>query len=148
MGITEDDESAILQDIGAATIRTVTVKANVSGNENDVYGEMSVAQLLEAFSTFNDQTLQAHGIRCAAEGIFLAPQVIGRKLLWNTKWKGLNILSILKRIEGAEKTRRRIAGQLVRGVLLRGRRSLLKENEAGTSVPPRSISGTEVEQPN
>jgi len=146
--IAEEDETAILQDIGAATIRTITPKSNeIGGGEIEVYSDLSVSQLIDQFSPFNDQILQAHGIRYFDEGIFLAPSVIERKLLRDTKWRGLNILSILKRAEGAEKTRRRIAGQLLRGVLLKGRRSLLGDNEVKNSVPPWNRNGTEVERP-
>lgn len=124
----EEDEDCLLQDIGSATIRVPDVKvSNDGGADTNVYLDMSVCQLLESFSDFNSQILQAHGIKYDKGNIFLAPSVIERKLLRDTKWKGLNILSILKRIEGAEKSRRRIASQNVRGVLLRDRQSLVKD---------------------
>jgi hypothetical protein len=126
--ILEDDESKLLQDIGAATIRTVIRKENESGNlGHDVSTDASVSQLLEAFSAYNDHVLQAHGLKYEGGHIFLAPSVIERKLLRDTTWKGMNIFSILKRVKGAEKSRTNIGGQKIRGILLRDRRRLVEE---------------------
>ena len=52
------------------------------------------------------------------KSVFLAPQIMQQKLLWNTKWKDINIADILARIPNAKRARRRVAGHNCRGIIV------------------------------
>lgn len=52
------------------------------------------------------------------EYLFLDPDAVTEKLLRGTEWQDQTIRTILKRIEGAEMTRRRLARHRVRGVTI------------------------------
>jgi len=65
------------------------------------------------------ETLNLYGVKIVDyKNVFLAPQVIQQKLLWNTKLKDTQISDILARIPGAKRTRRRVAGYNCRGIII------------------------------
>jgi DNA primase len=110
-----EDEEALLEDILTSTIR-MNLTDEMGRNS---YSDRSVSQLLALNSELVEKTLQAYGIKLCREGLFLAPKIIAKKLLYNTNWQDLDIRSILKRLPGAEGSKqRRVGGNSLRGVLL------------------------------
>lgn len=87
-------------------------------------GKKSVAQFLEEGSLAEEKVLAGCGIAkcgCGPEGeignyLFIAPNVVSRFLLQDTDWKGQNIKTILRRIEGAKEGRHRMGGTYPRGI--------------------------------
>lgn len=111
----EEDEIRLLSDILNTTIR---VESSEGGEFHNIYGERSISWLLNSFSDLHQRDAEAHGIKKCDDGVFMASDIIGRKLLKDTFWRGMNISGILKRLPGAMITRRRINKASVRGVLI------------------------------
>lgn len=113
-GLIQEDEDRLLDDILASTIRT-----DVSEDAaHTLYGDRSMAWLLlQSSSPVHKKDLEAVGIKKVGKGIFLAGDLIRRKLLRDTVWRDMNITSILKRMPGATHVRRRLSGRLFWGVL-------------------------------
>jgi len=109
-----EDEDSLLEDILTSTLKV----SIIDDTGKSIYSDRSIAQLLNIRSELHERTLQAYGIKRYKEALFFAPQIIERKLLRDTMWKGLNVRSILKRLQGAEAAQRRIGGEHLRGVLL------------------------------
>ena len=118
-----EDEAALLQDVLLSSVRLAEEQQPTSfeATGKTVYVERTIAQLLADLPPVEDahQTMQAHGIRVTDDGeLFLYPETVALKLLGRTRWKDLNLRDILLRAKGAQRARRRIAGTVVRGVLL------------------------------
>jgi len=111
---TGEDEQTLLEDILTSTIRVPLIDEI----GKSIYSDRSINQLLEIQSDANQKNLQAFGIKQCRDGLFLIPQILERKLLRDTMWKGLNVRSILKRLPGAESAQRRVGGEALRGILL------------------------------
>ena len=104
----ETDEGKLLEDIALARIRT-----------DD--GEYTVAQLIKK-GIEKEQNLNCYGIKALnfenmfERRIFIAPDIVRRNLLQNTRWRDLQIRDILKRCHGARQDRRRLGGKNIRGI--------------------------------
>jgi len=114
-GLIQEDEDRLLDDILASTIRT-----DVSEDPaHTLYGDRPMTWLLlQSSSPVHQKDLETVGIKKVGKGIFLAGDLIRRKLLRDTVWRDMNITSILKRMPGATHVRRRLSGRLFWGVLL------------------------------
>ena len=109
-----DDEVRVLDDIFSSTIR---VAMSDEGESRTVYVDRSILWLLNSTSEYHQEDAAAHGIwKTKDGGIFFACDLITRKLLKDTLWKDMNITSILKRFQGAERTRIKKDGKFFRGV--------------------------------
>ena len=109
-----EDEVALFEDILTSTIRVPIIE---DGGHTH-YAERAIRQLLKVRTESNEAILQALGIKICQDGLFVVPQVIERKLLRDTIWRGLNIRSILKRLPGAVIKKRRMSGEPTHGLLL------------------------------
>ena len=136
-----EDEERLLHDIGSAKILVPTTEYDSeTGQHKNFNIQMAVSQVLgeiyENHSEIKYKLLQTHGIKACNDGVFLYPEVIERYLPKDSDWAGMKIFGHLKRIEGAEYTRRRIAEKNVRGFLLTKSKILGMEqwNRNGTDM--------------
>ncbi|MBC2710629.1 MAG: toprim domain-containing protein [Desulfosarcina sp.] len=115
-----DDEDNVFDTILSSTVHLTMEKVDESGDVKFFVSDRSVSQLIpEAASSTNiADSLCANGITSCGDGLFIVPDVVARKLLWNSQFKGLRIGTILARIDGAKKTQRRIGGRRPRGILI------------------------------
>lgn len=115
------DEEKLIRDICFAKIR-IPEEQHTEERTSIVYKELTVSQVIAKLQYSDeglDSALQAHGIKKTDDGcLFLVADIVSRKLLRDTQWGELNIEPILKRIDGATKTRRRIAQRLSYGLLV------------------------------
>lgn len=117
-----EDETALLQDILLAAIRIPDMQGGEGGESaKTIYVERSIAQILSA-PLLNDEyhkTTQTYGIRLLHNNdLFIYPETVGKKLLRNTRWRDLNIRDILRRLPGAQRAKKYIAGTQVRGMVI------------------------------
>jgi hypothetical protein len=120
-----EDEDRLLQDIFSSQIRVTENHASDYSDQGRLtYETRTVSQIIEMGKNSAGpdyfKTLQAYGISyCEDAGYFFQPSQVARNLLRDIEpWRGLNIGSILLRIDGAVKTTRRMAGQPQRGILI------------------------------
>ncbi|MFW6271775.1 MAG: toprim domain-containing protein [Desulfosalsimonas sp.] len=116
-----EDEAALLQDIMLSTVRVAEEQTEQFGPSKTVYTERTVAQILAELPLREEdhKTLQAHGVRLTDDySLFLYPETAAKMLLGRTRWKDLNLRDILLRCQNAARARRRLAGAIVRGVLI------------------------------
>ncbi|MBW1783165.1 MAG: toprim domain-containing protein, partial [Deltaproteobacteria bacterium] len=110
--VVEEDESRLLNDIFASTLRV-----DVSEDEgHTLYADRSMSWLARSSSIAHKADLEACGIKEVEGGVFLACSLISRRLLKDTSWKSLNIASILQRVPGAVRAKKRIDGRPLWGV--------------------------------
>ena len=81
-------------------------------------GMLTVGQILDSPSLFNDYNsrLEAAGILKGDSYLFVSHNQVERVLLKDSKWKGQRIDTLLLRIKGARKIRKRIASKNLRGI--------------------------------
>jgi hypothetical protein len=116
--VIEEDEARLLGDIGFAKIR-VPVRKDDQLTERTEYEERTVSQLIRENHELYAATVEAQGLKVVEDGkIFLVPDIVARCLLRGTLWADLNIETIIKRIPGAERVRRRIASTRHYGLLI------------------------------
>jgi energy-coupling factor transporter ATP-binding protein EcfA2 len=145
MGLTDEDQAhglllTTLEGVGKDPSHVVSdeddlVGAILSSLVSLPRGESAtVAQILSAPNDYTDgwASLERVGVGPVAlqsgrrphemvperDGLFMAHAAIRRLLLRGTKWEDQSIEQILRRVEGAEKSRRRIGGQLSYGTVL------------------------------
>lgn len=111
-GDIQEDEDRLLDDILSSTIR---VAADDLGST--VYTDRSIMWCLQSASTFHREDAAACGVWALADGaLFLATDIIKRKLLRDTPWKDLNITGILRRLQGAERHRVKRNSKFYKGI--------------------------------
>ncbi|MFW5874974.1 MAG: toprim domain-containing protein [bacterium] len=116
-----EDEAALLQDIMLSTVKVAEEQTEQFGPTKTVYTERTVAQLLFDLPPREEdhKTLQAHGIRLTEDhSLFIYPEAATKMLLVRTRWQNLNLRDILLRCQNAQRARQRLAGTVVRGVLI------------------------------
>jgi len=116
-----EDEERLFKAIIGSSVHLALTKDDVYGEDRQsIYADRSISQLLSSDLHTKDvsDTLEALGIRGCRDGLFVDPEIVGRKLLRNSSFQGLNVGSVLSRIEGAEKKQRTLAGSRPRGILI------------------------------
>ncbi len=121
------DEVCLLDDLLASVIR-VPVTDPVSGDRT--YQDRTVAQLLQDYSVYKE-VLQSYGIKRLSngKGVFFASQIVGRRLLRDTKWRDLNLTALLKRLPSCSRAHQRLGGRLYKGVVITDLRVVLSEED-------------------
>lgn len=117
----QTDRASLLEDIlgaslmvGKGTVYTVgqILESQVAYHEHSSALEGAGVQLCRRDVGRRGDAFEATGPKV----LFIDHRTACRKLLRDTEWAGQSIDQILKRTPGAEKTRRRIAGRIVRGI--------------------------------
>lgn len=119
-----EDEQRLFKSIIGSTIHLAIGKEDVFGADvSNIYTDRTVAQLLspDFYTKDVSETVQAFGIRACSDGLFVEPEMVGRKLLRNSEFRGFNVGGILFRIPGSEKKQRTLAGSRPRGILIPAR---------------------------
>jgi hypothetical protein len=122
---TPEDEETILDAILNSTVR-VAVETD---EDRTVYAERTILWLLRSPSSLHQEDAAACGVWVVKEenAIFLATDVIRRKLLKDTHWAGHNITSILRRVPGIEKYRVKRRQKFFKGLKLEAADLLSRE---------------------
>lgn len=124
-GTVLEDEYAVLQDILLSSVRVTETHEDTGLNgvtsTKLVIVERTVGQILANNPLPPDyiDTLQTCGLKLTRENeLFVAHELAARKLLNNTRWRGLSILEILRRLPGAEHKQLTIGGTRAWGILI------------------------------
>jgi len=119
-----EDEVRLLSDILSSTVRV-----SISEEGRTAYVERSVSWLLGSSSEIHAKDLESCGIKRCGDGVFFACSMITRKLLKDTFWRDMNVLSVLRRLPGATSTQRRIDGRGYHGVLCKDSLSIFSQEK-------------------
>ena len=113
---TPEDEESILEAILSSTVRVA-----VEDGADTVYTDRTILWLLNSRSVLHREDAAANGVWLLGDGsIFLATDIIRRRLLKDTPWKSFNITSILRRHPGIENHRAKRKGKLYHGLKYSG----------------------------
>lgn len=130
-----EDEVQLIRDILSSKIRVNETGLDHRGLDTSKgYRDMTVSQLMES-PEFYDTDLQANGIKICEDGFFLVPDNVARSLLKDTRWKGAQLYTMLKRLPGAQSKRRRVAGCNSYGLLLPNIEALETEQQNTNRTP-------------
>jgi hypothetical protein len=108
----ESDQESLVRDILSSRIRAlVTTRKSVTDEGPHPVGDLIVNRQ-------GREELASHGILIleGGEKVFLVPPVIQRTLLRDSKWRDGSIGDVLARMDGAKRSRHRLAGGNYRGI--------------------------------
>jgi len=108
-----DDERQVFHAILNSKIRVIAEEEDpnsLSGGTRPVYVERTAGQLIEDDAERFSKDLQANGLKAVKGGVFIVPAMVEESLLKSTRWKGLNVRGLLKRLPGAEEKQLRLSG--------------------------------------
>lgn len=137
---TLSDEEELLTDIALARIRaTETIQDGQSQSVR--YVPKSVSEILSSDDADLHQQLEKFGVGVKNGCVFIACKIVTRELLKDTRWSGMEIRSILLRVEGARDARHRIAGGRPSGVLVNWNSIVTSATDDDSEVGPKGQEG-------